>query len=67
MLDDTEHVQNLPILQELCNLFNQIHIFWAHKVITMQRNTISLPDFGARETNRTGTVGRPTSLVTLDP
>ena len=51
---DTERVHNLLIVQELRELFNQIHIFWANKVVEMQRNTITLPDFGARETNQTG-------------
>ena len=48
---DTERVHNLLIVQELHELFNQIHISWANKVVDMQRNTIMLPDFGARETN----------------
>ena len=29
----------------------------------MQRNTITLPDFGARETNQTGSVGRPSFVL----
>ena len=44
----TERDQNLLIVQELCELFNQIHVFWANKVVVMQRNTITLLDFGAR-------------------
>ena len=61
--EDTERVYNLSIVQELCELFNQIHVFWANKVVDMQRNTITLPDFGARETNQTGNVGRPSFVL----
>ena len=60
---DTERVHNLLIVQELRELFNQIHIFWANKVVDMQRNTIMLPDFGTRETNQTGSVGRPSFVL----
>ena len=56
--ENTERAHHLLILEELCDIFNEIHIFWVHKVIAMQRNTIKLPDFGTRERNRTGSVGR---------
>ena len=61
----TDGAQNISILQDLCNIFNEIHIFWSHKVMAMQRNTIALPIIGARETNQmgTGSVGRPTFVI----
>lgn len=62
-LEHTDSGQNFLVLQELCDLFNQIHILWAQKALEMQRNTITLPDFGARETNRTGSAGRPSFIL----
>ena len=62
-LEDIDPQQNFLVLQELCDLFNQIHILWVQKLLEMQCNTTNLPDFGARETNRTGSTGHPSFIL----
>jgi len=58
-----EHVEGFPVLQELCELFNEIHVFWVQKLIEMLRNTVTLPDFGSRAVNHNGTPGRPSIII----
>ena len=47
------------VLGQLCGLLTDVYQYWGAKVSQMRRRTVSLPDFGLRETIHAANPGRP--------
>ena len=51
------------VLCQLCGLLTDIYQYWGAKVSQMRRRTVSLPDFGLRETIHSANPGRPPFVI----
>ena len=51
------------VLGQLCGLLTDIYQYWGAKVSQMRRRTVSLPDFGLRETSHAANPGRPPFVI----
>ena len=51
------------VLGQLCSLLTDIYQYWGAKVSQMRRRTVSLPDFGLRETIHAANPGRPPFVI----
>ena len=51
------------VLGQLCSLLTDIYQYWNIKVTQIRRRTVSLPDFGLRETIHSANPGRPPFVI----